>query len=230
MIERRPGVYLITCTVNGKRYIGSSKNVKQRIWSHQSLLKREKHPNPHLQNSYNTHGREAFTFEVLVYSDDLTRLVELEQYYIDTLLPEYNIRPIAESNLGMKMPEESVEAMKKRMKGRVVSAETRIAIAASRTGTTFPEEWRQNIKKSKQNISDETKELQSESAKARVARDGMSKATMAAAKVNKGKPRSEETKRKIAETKRKKFENGEYTHHSNYQRNEDGTYKKQQES
>ena len=42
------GVYCIINLKNGKRYIGSSKNMRQRLWSHRAELRHNKHENPHL--------------------------------------------------------------------------------------------------------------------------------------------------------------------------------------
>ena len=42
------GIYCIINLKNGKRYIGSSKNVRQRLWSHRAELRHNKHENPHL--------------------------------------------------------------------------------------------------------------------------------------------------------------------------------------
>lgn len=56
------GIYCITNTIDGKRYIGSSKNTKQRKYKHFYYLKAGTHPNIHLQSSYNKYGKEVFHF------------------------------------------------------------------------------------------------------------------------------------------------------------------------
>lgn len=68
------GIYSITNTVSGKRYIGQSKNIDRRFSDHRSLLSSGKHSNPHLQNSYNLYGGDAFDFEIVLVcsEDDLT--------------------------------------------------------------------------------------------------------------------------------------------------------------
>lgn len=61
---------------------------------HFSTLRRGKHVNKRLQNSYNKHGEDAFVFEVLEECSVDVRF-ELEQLYLDIYKPEYNISSTA---------------------------------------------------------------------------------------------------------------------------------------
>ena len=95
------GIYKITNLVNNKFYIGSSKNIKYRWAAHLCQLRKNKHINFYLQSSFNLHKEKNFKFETLeqcLISDLITK----EQYWIDTLLPEYNIRQKCENNTGFK--------------------------------------------------------------------------------------------------------------------------------
>lgn len=47
----KSGIYLITNILNGKRYIGSSKNIYNRLHEHIHNLKRNKSHNAHLQSA-----------------------------------------------------------------------------------------------------------------------------------------------------------------------------------
>lgn len=47
---------MIVNTNNGKRYIGSSLNIRKRLWEHRANLRHNKHCNPHLQASWNRYG------------------------------------------------------------------------------------------------------------------------------------------------------------------------------
>lgn len=58
-------LYVITNTVTGRRYIGSCVKVKRRFGEHRSALKHNKHHCTYLQNSYNKHGKENFTFSII---------------------------------------------------------------------------------------------------------------------------------------------------------------------
>lgn len=78
------GVYKITNKIDGKFYIGSSNNIKQRWSLHLSRLNRNKHGNNHFQNAWNKYGKENFIFEIIEECsiDDLNIR---EQYWIETL-------------------------------------------------------------------------------------------------------------------------------------------------
>lgn len=89
------GIYCIINIVNNKRYIGSSKNIRIRLWKHRSLLRGGKHENPHLQNSWNKNGENNFDYYIIEQCDEI-KLLEREQYYINNMKPEYNINLITQ--------------------------------------------------------------------------------------------------------------------------------------
>ena len=72
---------------------------------HVRLLERGEHHSPFLQNAWTKHGSEAFLCRALEYCD-LGQLIAREQFYIDTLRPEFNVNPVAGSRLGSKMSAE----------------------------------------------------------------------------------------------------------------------------
>lgn len=84
------GIYMLLNTKNGKRYIGSSINIRQRLWEHRACLRHNKHYNPYLQSSWNKYKEESFEYTILEKCKKEDRF-DREQYYIDTLKPEYNI-------------------------------------------------------------------------------------------------------------------------------------------
>lgn len=117
-MQNKSGVYQIVNLINKKRYVGSSVNLATRKSEHFTKLKKNKHHNIYLQRSYKKYGKDNFEFQVLEYVEDKDKLTEREQYYIDTLKPEYNIRQIAESNLGLKMSKETRKIMSEKGKQR----------------------------------------------------------------------------------------------------------------
>jgi len=95
---KNSGVYCIINMSNGKRYIGSSKNMYKRLSCHRSYLRSSTHQNKKLQNSWNKYSEESFVAYLLEICDE-TILEKREQYFIDNLKPEYNITLIVERNI-----------------------------------------------------------------------------------------------------------------------------------
>jgi group I intron endonuclease len=76
------GVYEIYCRKTGKRYIGSSKDIKKRWQSHLSSLKRKAHHNYYLQKSYLRYGEDNLVFSVLEEVKKIEDLYTIEEKYI----------------------------------------------------------------------------------------------------------------------------------------------------
>lgn len=76
------GVYKIINTINGKFYVGSSKNIPSRISRHFYELKRNSHHSAYFQRAYNKYGKENFIHEVVLECDNF---VEEEQKILDNL-------------------------------------------------------------------------------------------------------------------------------------------------
>ena len=78
------GVYQIKNKVNDKSYIGSSINIKNRLYKHLWMLKNNKHDNVYLQSSFNKYGENSFEFNILEYCDE-SKLIITENKYIELL-------------------------------------------------------------------------------------------------------------------------------------------------
>ena len=89
MTEKISGIYKVTNTVTGKFYIGSSKNVKQRLAVHKCQSTWKKRPNNPMYIDMMKHGVDKFEFEILEVVE-ADKLKEVEQQFIETLKPTYN--------------------------------------------------------------------------------------------------------------------------------------------
>jgi len=76
------GIYSITQLSTGKRYIGSSVNIKRRWNSHKSALNRGINDNPHLQNAWKKYGQDSFLFEIIESNINEHLLEQKENEYI----------------------------------------------------------------------------------------------------------------------------------------------------
>lgn len=81
-VKKITGIYCIENTVNHKKYIGQSVNIKERWRVHRKELYANKHDNDYLQKAWNKYGKESFSFYIV---EECTpeMLDEKEIYYID---------------------------------------------------------------------------------------------------------------------------------------------------
>lgn len=162
------GVYQILSKINGKFYIGSSVNLKQRKELHLIHLRGRVHSNKHLQRHYDKYGINDLLFIPIEYCPK-EKLIIREQFYIDKLKPEFNILQKAYSTLGLIHSEESKkksseskrgeknasygipkseeqkQKISKKLKGRVFSKETRLKIGIKSKGRIVSKETRLKI-------------------------------------------------------------------------------------
>lgn len=175
------GIYAILNTANGKRYIGSAVNFQKRWNAHLHYLRKGVHHSSKLQRSWNKHGEQAFQFEVLMNCtrDSLFYYEEPLISQFDSTINGYNVEKLVRGR-------------------RVCSPETRAKIgeASHKRGQT--QETRQKLSRLKKG------KLLSEAHKAalRGPRGKLEKVRLAKLGTNNpnfGKPRSEETRQRIAE-------------------------------
>ena len=84
------GIYKITNTVTNDFYIGSSKNVKRRWTEHKCKSTWNEHLNNPMYLDMQKYGVDKFVFEILA-EVEIAHLKEIEQQFIETLKPTYNI-------------------------------------------------------------------------------------------------------------------------------------------
>jgi group I intron endonuclease len=136
------GVYCIRNRVNDKRYVGSGRSMSVR-WrrGHVKELRTGRHGNPYLQRAWDKYGEQAFEISVLE-ACSVERLIEREQYWIDTLdvtnrCKGYNICPKAYSRRGTQLSLEAraaiAEASRRNQSDPVYRRRMSTAVAAAWT-------------------------------------------------------------------------------------------------
>lgn len=129
------GIYKIENLTNGKIYIGSAQDLIRRWQCHIYRLNKGTHKNQHLQNAWNLYGNFVFNIIEECCPDSL---IEREQYYIDTMKPEYNVCRVAGSSRGITPSLETRAklsiAVSAGLKGHRVSLETRAKLSAANKG------------------------------------------------------------------------------------------------
>lgn len=150
-IEKAPGVYVIRNLTTGKVYVGSSVNMYKRwFYGHIYQLKAGKHGNRYLQAAWLSHGPKQFVFEVIEVCAVGDDLIAREQFHIDRLksyLPEvgYNLRRVANSNLGMVTSAATKIKLSIAGKGKPKHAGHGSKVSAGKRGHSVSEETRRLI-------------------------------------------------------------------------------------
>lgn len=132
----KPGIYRWTNKLNNNTYVGSGLNLSKRMGEYYNQSELKRNPRP-IHAALLKHGYENFKLEILEYCR-ADELIIREQYYLDLLIPEYNILKHAYSLLGFKHSLDNIEKFKlKKISqehkdllssihlGKVVSQETR---------------------------------------------------------------------------------------------------------
>ena len=88
-MQKISGVYKITNTITGDFYIGSSKDVKQRWISHKCPSTWKRYSNNPMYLDMQKYGLDKFELQILA-EVEIDSLKEKEQYFIETLKPNYN--------------------------------------------------------------------------------------------------------------------------------------------
>lgn len=123
---KKSGVYCWTNLISGKNYVGSAKYLNSRLSTYYSLNTINKILNKGSSIIYSAilkYGHSNFRLDILEYCEP-SRLLNREQYYLDLLIPEYNILKIAGSRLGHKLSKKTKEKIRDALKGRKHTDET----------------------------------------------------------------------------------------------------------
>lgn len=78
------GIYKILNTVNGKFYIGSTNNLRKRLYEHYRELSLGTHTNKHLQAAWLKYGKEGFKFQILETIKDTSNFTNNDLRQLET--------------------------------------------------------------------------------------------------------------------------------------------------
>lgn len=161
-----PGVYAVRNNLENKVYVGSTRSLAKRRRKHWNELASGTHANKRLQQAWELCGASAFVFEVLEPAEDHTRLIVLEQIWIDRLQsadPEhgYNMTPVAGPgwNKGIVTPQAVRDKISATNRGNpswskgkklpALSANHRRVLSERTKGRRLSQEWRDAISASR---------------------------------------------------------------------------------
>ena len=198
------GIYQIVNTKNNKRYVGQSVDLEDRLAHHRNSLVRGYHDNKHLLRSWNKYGANAFRFETLLTcSVEHLTFFEQDAYdFFESIYGCYNEGPFLDSpSRGKKPSKETLRNMSKAKAGKNHPFWGKFGEDSANWGSRWnlTEETKRKMSKAQMGntnglgntnalgniLSKETRHKMSES------RRGDKNPTW-------GKPRTEETKRKIS--------------------------------
>lgn len=119
-LKQKSGIYKIVNKVDGKYYVGSTKDFDKRWSDHRSALIRRDHPNDHLQRAWTKYGEQSFEFTIVEAFESLKSiLLETEQRYLNIAKTEqckcYNLNFDAQ---GGELSEYSIEKIRQKAKSR----------------------------------------------------------------------------------------------------------------
>lgn len=145
-------IYKITNLINGKVYIGQTKNNPLYRW-HQHI-KGYNNSNSILKKAINKYSKDSFTFEVIAKSDIIAELNSLERNFIkefNSLAPNgYNLESGGREDY--KLSEESILKMRKAKLGKKASNSTKLKMSEAQKGRKHTPESLEKMSKSQKKL------------------------------------------------------------------------------
>ena len=114
--KNKSGIYMWKNSINGKRYIGSSENLKRRFLQYFNVNHLQRYNSMYICRALLKHDYFNFSLEILEYCEP-EKCIEREDFYLSSEKPEYNILPKAGSPLGHKHSDETKIIMSDAKKG-----------------------------------------------------------------------------------------------------------------
>jgi len=147
------GIYMITNKLTGEQYIGQSRNIKQRWFSHTAPNTREYN---RMHKDIKKQGKNTFDF-IILEECSVKELDKKEKYYIAKVHPSYNISTGGRGNYGFKPTEEQKEKSRQGAlkQWREMDEETKQKII--KNNLTWPHKGYKMSEETKKKISEKNK-------------------------------------------------------------------------
>lgn len=87
-VNAKSGIYKIINKIDGKYYVGRTKNLDRRWIEHTRSLKNKHHVNRYLQFAWDKYGENAFEFIIVEYIEDINLLINAEQRHIEKFIED----------------------------------------------------------------------------------------------------------------------------------------------
>lgn len=190
-------IYVIHNLVNGKTYVGQTKNLEQRKAGH--LYSMRKDVDRPLYRSMRKHGIENFTFKILEECDD-SLINDREQHWVahfDSFNPEKGYNLTRGGNQHFEHTVQTRQKISHIRRGQKLgprSSETKEKISQSHRGKRLSEEHRQKLSMSARGNTNSRGKQRSEATKKKI-----SESQLSPNNPRRGSKRSEETRRKMRE-------------------------------
>jgi group I intron endonuclease len=224
--SNKAGIYKLTCTDNGKLYVGKSINIERRLKQHKASKGK-----CYLQNAIVKHGWDSFTIEILEVFEDFNKLkdnntlLEIESYYISLFdstdankgynrceysndvtgipLSEEHKEKLRQANLGKSFTQERIENIRQAHIGIPLSDKHKESIRLGHVGTTLSDETKRKIGEAHSGkiLSEEHKEKLRQAHIGKILSEETRKKMSLSRKGVPRKPFTEETKEKMRQAK-----------------------------
>ena len=126
------GIYQITHSETGRRYVGQARNIERRWREHVRALRRGGHTSRYLQRAWDKYGADAFSFSVIE-TCSLEMLDKREQVQLDAS-SDFNVLKLARSPLGVVRSQETKDRIAKALTGKAKSPEHRASLSRANMG------------------------------------------------------------------------------------------------
>lgn len=149
-------IYLITCTANGKVYVGQTRQSLQERWQGHLDFSRRPSASTYLANAIRKYGRDAFSIEVLCESPveelNAKEIEYIALYSANDRLKGYNMSLGGDGGQNSISPEVrlKISRTKKGVSHGPCKEETKQKISAANKGRCRTEEQRLRIKQSRE--------------------------------------------------------------------------------